>query len=186
MLQFLFSQTIDAVFQSVSTFCCVSSQHNLVSKHSLWNQRSLNSFWYIYLKKSFRDQMFLRDHEYGPPMDRLCCWIALSILFGCSPFKLGISGYWSRWSFKAIKLHINRFTGQVMGVCARRGRSCRQRQQQRSCCEVSVGGGEPGHAHSASLKRRPRLASKMSDERRSSSRCYLRHLFWQQRGRGDD
>lgn len=59
------------------------------------NQRSLNSFWYIYLKKSIRDQMVLRDHEYGPPMDRLCCWIALFILFGCSLAKAALLLNWA-------------------------------------------------------------------------------------------
>lgn len=34
--------------------------------------------------------MVLRDYEYGPPMDRLCCWIALFILSGCSLAKPGL------------------------------------------------------------------------------------------------
>lgn len=43
--------------------------------------------WFTYLKKSFRDQMVLRDYEYGPPMDRPCWWITPFILFGCSLAK---------------------------------------------------------------------------------------------------
>lgn len=39
--------------------------------------------------------MVLRDHEDGPPMDRLCCWIALFILFGCSLAKPAVRLNWA-------------------------------------------------------------------------------------------